>query len=153
MAGRIIRCVFFEDGRLVEKKRILSKGVTKIDNRTIAQIMQGRDNPMKRYRRVYKKYFGWFDVPISCELIKIILPEGITEIDKFTFAGYDCLKEIVIPNSVIKIDNYAFLGCTSLRKVIISARVKIPQQLNILEISQYAFWECPKFSIIFSKDI
>lgn len=150
MSALIIKCTFLEDGKLIEEERELPEGVTKIDNRTITQIIQGRDNPSKR---VYKKYFGWCDVPIRSKLIKIVLPEGITEIEKFTFVRYDYLKEVVIPNSVIKIANYAFLECIALRKVIILARVKIPQQLNIVEISQYAFFGCPKYNIIFSKDI
>lgn len=157
MAGLIIKCIFRENGRLVERKRILPVVVTKINSRTITQIIQGKDSPLERYRRVYKKYFGWVDVPIErrSELIKIILPEGITEIDEFTFYGCYELKEVVIPNSVIKICNYAFLGCTELRKVIISARVKIPQQLNIVEICKDAFLGCPKFNnnIIISNSI
>ncbi len=70
----------------------------------------------------------------------VIIPDGVTEIDAYTFQGCDnmkyvkipdgltnigyeafseCdnLKKIKIPDSVSSVDNYAFLGCDNLEKV------------------------------------
>ena len=48
---------------------------------------------------------------------EIVLPNGITHIENFSFFGCNMLTSITIPNSVTSIGKSAFYNCTSLNKV------------------------------------
>ena len=43
-----------------------------------------------------------------------VIPNSVTSIGNYAFAGYSSLTSIIIPNSVTSIDNYAFSGCSGL---------------------------------------
>lgn len=58
---------------------------------------------------------------------KLIIPEGVTNIDDFGFACAKNLKEVVIPSSVETLGNNIFYGCENLEKIIIKN-----DKLNIL---------------------
>lgn len=47
----------------------------------------------------------------------LILPEGITKISSYAFAGYSLLSKIIIPKSVKEIEKFAFLDCDNLEAV------------------------------------
>ena len=49
----------------------------------------------------------------------LVLPDGITKIDKFAFSDCSGLTNIVIPNSVKVIADYAFSCCTGLTSIVI----------------------------------
>ena len=50
-------------------------------------------------------------------ITKIVIPEGITHIQEYAFAGLTALKEVVLPKSLINIGLKAFYNCTSLEKI------------------------------------
>ena len=68
------------------------------------------------------------------QLLKVTLPQGITNISKSCFDGCAALPEIDIPSSVITIENQAFQGCESL------AAISIPR--NVATIGDEAFENC-----------
>ena len=53
----------------------------------------------------------------------LVLPDGITKIDKFAFSDCSGLTNIVIPNSVKVIADYAFSDCRSLTSINIPGSV------------------------------
>ena len=50
-------------------------------------------------------------------ITKIVLPEGVTDIQSYAFAKLTALEEIVIPHTLEKIGVGAFLGCKKLKKI------------------------------------
>lgn len=58
-----------------------------------------------------------FDISEIVE--EIVIPEGVTFIGCYAFAGCLSLKSITIPNSVIEIDHAAFYNCISLNSIYI----------------------------------
>jgi len=48
---------------------------------------------------------------------KVILPHGVTTIEKYAFAYLTGLEEIVLPSTLKKIGVGAFLGCNNLKKI------------------------------------
>lgn len=98
------------------------------------------------------------------EVEKVVVPEGVTELDRVAFryctglvevqlpsslrkigdnAFYRCegLEEIVIPEGVTELGDRAFRGCLSLRKV------TLPRSLKT--IPWYAFFECHERLVIY----
>ncbi|MEE3446312.1 MAG: leucine-rich repeat domain-containing protein, partial [Prevotella sp.] len=57
------------------------------------------------------------------QLVKVILPQGITAISKSCFDGCSSLPDIQIPSSVTAIENQAFQGCESLTAIAIPSGV------------------------------
>jgi len=87
----------------------------------------------------------------------LVLPDGITKIDKFAFSDCSGLTNIVIPNSVKVIADYAFSCCTGLTSIVIPdsvtkigddvfsdcsslIRVIIPD--SVTKIGDYVFSNC-----------
>ncbi len=58
-----------------------------------------------------------------CSIKSIIIPDSVTRIDKFAFAGCHNLTRVKIPNSVKCIDSCAFMACTSLVTIVIPSGV------------------------------
>lgn len=48
---------------------------------------------------------------------KVILPYGVTTINKYAFAYLTALEEIVVPSTLTRIGVGAFLGCNNLKKI------------------------------------
>lgn len=67
-------------------------------------------------------------------LEEIIIPSGITTIERETFANCESLKKITLPSSLKKINQGAFEGCKALKSL------DIP--IAVTEIGQYAFRNC-----------
>ena len=87
----------------------------------------------------------------------LVLPDGITKIEKFAFSDCSGLTNIVIPNSVKVIADYAFSCCTGLTSIVIPdsvtkignnvfsdcsslIRVIIPD--SVTKIGDYVFSNC-----------
>ncbi len=64
----------------------------------------------------------------------VIIPEGITEIDRYAFGGRNRIESVTLPEGIVTIGECAFENCTSLRSII------LPN--SIIEIGQYAFQNC-----------
>lgn len=75
-----------------------------------------------------------WDSSIQSEMKKLVIINGIEEIDTNVFAPSESLEDIVLPNSLVKIGDGAFYGCTSLKKVSVTSGVK--------SIGNYAFSNC-----------
>lgn len=74
-------------------------------------------------------------------LERVLLPEGIENIDFALFAHDTALKDIIIPASVRTIRQIAFIECSQLQSVLI---------LNgTAKIDHYAFMKCPKLSKVY----
>ena len=104
------------------------------------------------------------------DLISIIIPEGVTNINAYSF--YECtgLKKVIIPSSVTNIDFYTFRGCKKLTNVTISegvtniedsafedcinlTNITIPK--SVTNIGYCAFHRCPNLKevMVQNKDI
>ena len=65
---------------------------------------------------------------------KVVVEEGITELDRSSFNGFTNLQSVSLPSTLTKIGGYAFRNCTSLTSV------TFPSKLT--EIGDYAFENC-----------
>ncbi|MBR2335545.1 MAG: leucine-rich repeat protein [Clostridia bacterium] len=76
----------------------------------------------------------------SCDIVSLVIPEGVTVIGKEV--GYSCgsLVWIQLPNSLTKISTYAFCNCDSLMSVTIPSKVT--------DIGEGAFRACDSLSAI-----
>ena len=70
----------------------------------------------------------------------VVIPDGVTKIDKFAFSDCTSLTSVTIPNSVVSIGDYAFWECTSLTSV------RIPN--SVVSIGDYAFWGCTSLTSV-----
>lgn len=50
-------------------------------------------------------------------ITKIVIPEGVEEIQQYAFANLTALEEVVLPKSLKKIGVGAFFGCNKLKKI------------------------------------
>ncbi|MBO4572924.1 MAG: leucine-rich repeat protein [Clostridia bacterium] len=73
---------------------------------------------------------------------KIVIPEGVIDIQSYAFAKLTALEEVVLPSSLIRIGYGAFFGCTSLKKINLN---------NAKFINEKAFYECPLTDIDLSS--
>lgn len=64
------------------------------------------------------------DAIITCEYaedlfgpdaVDIVIPEGVVEIDEYTFWHYKKLQKITLPSTLISIGRKAFFECVSLK--------------------------------------
>ena len=58
------------------------------------------------------------------DVTRIVIPEGISRIERAVFSGMNNLKEIDIPNSVTYIGEGAFKNCTGLQSITLSTGMK-----------------------------
>lgn len=69
---------------------------------------------------------------------KVIIPEGVTAIESYAFAGLESLEEVVLPSTLTKIGVGAFEGCINLSKI----------NLNYAKfINEKAFYDCSLSSV------
>ena len=73
-------------------------------------------------------------------LTSVTIPNGVTSIGESAFAGCSSLTSITIPNSVTSIEWVAFQGCSSLTSI------TIPN--SVTSISQFAFQGCSSLTSI-----
>lgn len=70
----------------------------------------------------------------NIHLKKVVVPEGVTELEKFSFECCGALEKIYLPESLISIGDGAFSGCGSLYFVDLQEQVE--------QIGKGAFMEC-----------
>lgn len=68
----------------------------------------------------------------------IVLPDGVTTIDKYTFSGCSNIEKIIIPETVQCIEQHAFRGCEQLQGL------KLPNSVS--QIGESAFSNCGKIT-------
>ncbi len=71
---------------------------------------------------------------------KIVLSEGITELEEGVLAGFPVVEKIELPNSLVRIEKEAFCGCDSLEKI------ELPN--SITRIEEEAFRGCDSLQTI-----
>ena len=73
-------------------------------------------------------------------LTDITIPDGITQINSYSFSNKDSMKSITIPDSVTIIGDDAFSDCSSLTSI------SIPN--SVTSIGEYAFYNCSSLKSI-----
>ena len=63
---------------------------------------------------------------------ELVIPEGITKIESYTFYGYTRITEVTLPEGLTEIGKYAFANCKNI------IRLYLPDGLT--EIMEYAFY-------------
>ncbi len=104
--------------------------------------------------------FGTFG---SCaSLKKVVLNEGVTEIDDDAFTGCTSLSEISLPETLERIGNGAFFGCNSLVSIELPERLKSIEEhafrntgilsisipAGVTEIGGFTFLDCPSLKTV-----
>ncbi len=75
-------------------------------------------------------------------ITKIVIPEGVVEIQSYAFAGLTALKEVVLPSTLTRIGTYAFYKCEKLTQINLE---------NVKFINEKAFFDCAIKTITLSK--
>jgi hypothetical protein len=73
-------------------------------------------------------------------LTSVTLPDSVTSIEDWAFSNCDGLTSVILPDSVTSIGNYAFAGCSSLTSVIIGN--------SVTSIGYSAFASCSNLTSI-----
>ena len=81
-------------------------------------------------------YFNYSENKIE----EIIIPDGVTEIERYAFVGCTNVKEINLPETLETIGYYAFGSCTGLESIKIPSKVKT--------IGYHAFEYCSSLKMI-----
>ena len=68
-------------------------------------------------------------------LTEFVVPEGVTEIEKYAFQGCSSLKSVVLPESLITIGEGAFWECSRLKSITIPKSVTTIKRLAFLGCS------------------
>ena len=76
----------------------------------------------------------------NTEITDLVIPNGVTVINSYAFAGCKGIKSVTIPNSVTTIGGNAFRGCTGLTSI------TIPGSVTSIEGS--AFYNCSSLSSV-----
>lgn len=67
-------------------------------------------------------------------ITKVVIPEGVTDINSYAFANLTALEEVVLPSTLTRIGVGAFYNCTKLKKINLE---------NAKFINERAFYNCP----------
>lgn len=90
-------------------------------------MAEGLDVPLIIKRNVVKKYIPDFGKS------KLIIPEGIVEIEKEAFEGVDTIRYVKCPSTLSKIGDWAFARCANLERIDLPADV---------DMGKYVFRGC-----------
>jgi hypothetical protein len=104
---------------------------------------------------------------VFCEIIGVIIPEGVMSIGDWAFAGCSGLVSVTIPNSIMSIGNAAFSGCDGLISATIpnsvtsigygvfygcSGLTTLTISNSVTHISDSAFQECSGLTSVIIPD-
>ena len=82
-------------------------------------------------------------------LVRISMPDTLTEIGMWAFKSCSSLKSITIPEGIKKIGPSAFLYCSALEEVVFP---KIEDPDGLIEVSSDAFEYCPSLKTVINED-
>ena len=85
-----------------------------------------------------------YEAMIPKDIQKIVIPNGVTKIESWVFAGCADLTSIIIPNSITNIGRYAFYYCNKL------THMTIPN--NVWYIGYNAFRNCTNLKSLIFKN-
>ena len=70
-------------------------------------------------------------IPASnTSVTSVVVPEGVTEIQKYAFANCSDLREVAIPKKVKYVREYAFYGCKQLERVVLLDNLKLTESTD-----------------------
>lgn len=97
-------------------------------------FLNGRRETIPYGTQSLENYFGRNDI------VRAVIPEGVTEIKKSNFSDCPNLAKIQLPESITKIEKGAFSGCVKL------ASVEIPA--GVTEIEPNTFYMCKRLASV-----
>lgn len=120
-------------------KKIGSNAFANCSNLTVVDIPQDTELGLNVFKNCEKlevrSEVEIDDVYLNCSKIKkLIIPDGISEIEPYTFEGCKNIQEVVFPNSLQDISNNAFSGCLGIKELNIPYSIK--------RIDREAFSKC-----------
>ena len=83
-------------------------------------------------------FFGRLYGEDGKEITELVIPDGVTEVNNFTFRGCRSITSVKLPASVEKVGHMAFSECGNLRKAELSG--------NLKEAGANIFYQCPSLS-------
>ncbi|MBO5240056.1 MAG: leucine-rich repeat protein [Clostridia bacterium] len=96
-------------------------------------------------------------------ITKVVIPEGVTTIDAYAFAGLTALEEVCLPKSLVRIGIGAFYGCEKLKTINLSNVKFINKEAfakcalteadlaSVVAIGNYSFQDCQLSSLVLPK--
>ncbi len=75
-------------------------------------------------------------------ITKVVIPEGVTDIESYAFANLTALEEVVFPTTLTRIGVGAFYGCKNLKKANFG---------NVKFLNEKAFYECQLSAVDFKS--
>lgn len=92
---------------------------------------------------------------------KVIVEEGVTEIEDSEFCSCDCLRKIILPNTLKYIGQFAFSNCRGLKRISIPESVRHIdydafnncEKLQRVDITNMAMWCTINFHTYFSNPL
>ena len=91
-------------------------------------------SPGYKAKNIYLKNNDQYEI-----LTELVIPETITRIGKYQFAGFSEVIDVTIPSTVTRIEDQAFYNCANLKKIFID--------LNIKYVGYNIFENCDKVKI------
>lgn len=85
-------------------------------------------------RNMRVKSIGTYAMSCCSKLKNVIVPEGVTVLDRYTFQGCTGLKTVVLPSTLEVIDQRAFMDCSGM------IGIEIPA--SVTKINYEAFFGC-----------
>lgn len=112
-------------GDIVIPDTIYGCPVTKIEQKNQSILQNATSVVFPKNLKVLNSLFSQLAWIGAENLEKVVLPEGLEEIDNYAFGACEKLSEINIPSTVKRIGQGAFEGCKSLTKITLPGSVQV----------------------------
>ena len=165
-------CRFFDEHGLPFLRTEFVDGVIGLEsldgrNYTLLYFGEEQDIVLPSLAYLGKESISITDNSFRNDIRSLVIPEGITSIESFSFWGYELLEEITFPDSLTQIGDYAFFGCHSLSEVYLPQNLtsldwgvfryctslnKVVLPDTLIRINSEAFWDCHRLTDIVIPD-